>query len=475
MLDHRAPNLIDRLRQHAEQTPEHCAVEHPSIRLSYAQLWRAVAAQSLAFSNTGICTDATLGICCDDDVQHLVATLAGMALGANSCTLPSHQSAVQRAALSKQCGVTHEVGTEQLLGLNPMADGGSDITASVPEAAEANVLFATSGTTGRPKIVILSAKDLVAQAPRHVQAASERFACRASMEHNFAKRHRLYCVAQGASNVFLDGDAQSLAEQCLEQRVSVLHLSAFQAQELLAAPAHEQLSHLRLKLGGAHVAHGLRARLREAVTRNVEFGYGTTETGAIAFTDPADADSGESVGRALPGIEVCIRDDGGALLAPDQTGEITIRCAGMFRGYLGDELQTSAALDDGWFCTGDVGRLDSGGRIHLSGRSDDMFVFNTMNIHPQDIESELLAYPGIRDAIVVPKPSPVHGAIPVALIVCDPATNVDARALQRHMRERVGLRCPRQFIQADSIPRNSSGKMLRGDAQALLGSLSGAA
>jgi acyl-CoA synthetase (AMP-forming)/AMP-acid ligase II len=442
--------LVGRLISHARQSPSHEAVVTPRLRLTYAELAARVAAQARRLRDAGVSRDSVVGITCPDDVQHLVLCLAAASLGATFCTIPSHDSERQRQDLAARCGVTH------LFGAEPAASTAPD----VPEdAGDAVVLFSTSGTTGEPKVVRLHGADLVAQAPRHVQSPGERFVCLATMEHNFARRHRLYCVAQGATNVFVDATPERLVAQCRELAVSVMHLSAFQAQELLAMPGVESLRGMRLKLGGSHVPAALRQQLRREVTPILQAGYGTTETGAIAFTDPDDADDGESVGRPLPGIEVRV---------DAQTGELSIRCAGMFRGYLGRPELTAAALRDGWFHTGDVGHLDAQGRIHLRGRSDDMFVFNSMNIHPQDLESQLRQFPAVADAAVLPRRSPVHGDIPVALIVAAGDSAPDLPALRAFMRERVGVRCPRQFIVVDRIPRNAAGKIIRAEAQRML-------
>jgi long-chain acyl-CoA synthetase len=459
--------LVSRLMRHARQSPSHEAVATPSLRLSYAELATLVTAQAWRLRDAGVSRDSVVGIACPDDVQHLVLCLAAAAVGAASCSVPSHEGDRQRQDLLERCGVTHRLGPE--VAIRPGDPLAAAAARDLPDGAgEAAVLFSTSGTTGEPKLVRLHSADLVAQAHRHVQSPSERFVCLATMEHNFARRHRLYCVAQGATNVFVDVTPDRLVPQCRALAVSVMHLSAFQAQELLAMPGVEALSGVRLKLGGSHVPLSLRQQLRRGVTPILQAGYGTTETGAIAFTDPDDAGAGESVGRPLPGIEVRVTSPTGESLAAGERGELAIRCAGMFHGYHGRAEFTATRLRDGWFQTGDVGYLDEQGRIHLCGRSDDMFVFNSMNIHPQDIESQLRQFPAVADAAVLPKRSPVHGDIPVALIVPAGNSGPDLHALRAFMRDRVGIRCPRQFIVVDRIPRNAAGKIIRAEAQRML-------
>ncbi len=457
-------SLIECVLRHAEQSPERCAVASTDIRLSWAELARRTAAQADRLRDAGISSESVVGLACGDEVQHLILCLATAQLGATSCTLAVHESPQQREQIAKTIGVTDVVDTA--LALDPGDSSAGDLPR--PPATGAKLLFSTSGTTGEPKIVIHSDSNLVTQAPRHVASADERFACLASIEHNFAKRHRLYCVARGATSVFLDPTPSSIVSQCRSLDVTTLHVSAFQAKELLALPDLADLPAIRLKLGGSHVPADLRQRLRERITEDLQCGYGTTETGAIAFTDPGDDGAAESVGRALPGIEIRVMDADGNGVAAGERGEVAIGCDGMFLGYLGQPETTAARLRQGWFHTGDTGHLDEGGRLHLSGRTDDMFVFNSMNIHPQDIEAQICQYPTVVDAAVLPKPSPVHGDIPVALVVFEGGASPDVRDLNRFVRDLAGQRRPRQFTVVDRIPRNAAGKILRGEAQALL-------
>lgn len=447
-------SLITRLLHHAQHTAQQQAVISARLRLDYAGLAAWVSAEAAAMRSKGICHASVVGLSCDDDVAHLVLSLAAIAVGARSCTLSPHDSDEQRDALITRAGVSHvfqHLATDGAAAAKPP-------TTSRPEVSGADLLFATSGTTGTAKLVLLRDSDLVAQAPRHVGSADERFVCIASMAHNFAKRHRLYCVAQGACNVFVDAQ-QELVTQLQALHANVLHVSAYQARELLALPDIGALSDIRLKLGGSHVPKALRDQLRAAITTSLQAGYGTTETGAIAFTEPDDSDAGETVGQPLPGIDVRITDADNNAVPRGETGDIAIRCNGMFREYDGNPALTAAKLVDGWFMTGDIGALDAAGRLQVAGRADDMFVFNSMNIVPQTLEASLCRFAGVADAAVVPRQSPVHGAIPVALLVSDGTLHL--AALKRHMRDQAGLRAPRQYIVVERIPRNAAGKILR--------------
>jgi len=462
-LDTESPNthlLIGRLLHYAKTTPEHDAVVTPTFSLTYHQLALYVVAQATALKKLGIANKTTVGIHCADDAQHLVLTLAASYLGATSCTIPSYENTESQQAIREHCDVTHVLDASTAIDLK-QATNTLKLPSNEAYARESCLLFSTSGSTGTPKLVMHHDCDLVAQAHRHIGSAAERFTCRASMEHNFAKRHRLYCLAVGATNVFLNGVLDSVVEDCLKLAVNVMHVSAYQAQELLNLPNIKQLAHIKLKLGGSHVPEALRTALRHNITSTLQAGYGTTETGAIAFTDPDDLYASESVGQALPGIEIRCVDHERNPVKQGERGEVAIRCKGMFRGYYKQADITAQRLVNDWFYTGDTAYLDTEHRIHLCGRSDDMFTFNSMNIYPQEIESVIRQFPDVINAVVLPKSSSTHGNIPVALVEFNPAMKPHVTALKKFVEKKVGIRSPRQYIVVDEIPTNASGKVSR--------------
>lgn len=452
-------SITGRLAQHARERGKHPAVVTNSFQWTYAELADRVSSKARSLAAHGVTGHSVLGLHAANDVEHLVLCLAAAELGAHSFAAPEHGSGEEQAATLGRFGASHSVDSSRVAPID---------TPASPELPQAPcVLLPTSGTTGTPKVVVLRHSDLVAQALRHIQSDAERFACLAGMQHNFAKRHRLYCVAQGAINIFPAGTPGQIAQECRSLEINTLHVSAFQARALLAEP-DMHLPGLRLKLGGSHVPETLRTRLRDAISPQLQCGYGTTETGAIAFTSIADAPTGSDVGMLLPGVEVHVTDEAGALAPVGQTGRLWVRCEGMFAGYLGQPDLTRKALAQGWFETGDLGRIDDDGRLTVSGRADDMFVFNSMNILPEELETQLCSHPGVADAVVVPQASTVHDSIPVGLIVAHPETDLDLAELRRFMRQKAGIRCPRRFVRIAEVPRTPSGKIRRDAAMALL-------
>jgi fatty-acyl-CoA synthase len=188
--------------------------------------------------------------------------------------------------------------------------------------------------------------------------------------------------------------------------------------------------------------------------------YGLTETSstitvlgpgdhraAFASDDPEVRARLGSVGRALPGIELAVRD-----------GEIWVRGEQVSGEYEGRPLE----LDDGWFATRDTGHLDAEGFLFVHGRADDVIVRGGENLSPGEIEAVLLEHPAVADAAVVGVPSEEWGEQVVAAVVLRGDDAVSEDALQAHVRDRLrSARTPERIAFCDELPYNETGKLLR--------------
>ena len=186
-------SIIERLCYYAKMQPQHDAAVSANFTLSYSELTDLIEAQAIRLIDQGLTKQDTIGIYCSDEIQHLILNLAAIYIGATSCTLPSFDTKEVRQSIAESCGVSFFADSQMAIDLTKQSSIGSSSSSRLAHAENAKLLFSTSGTTGRPKQVVHYDSDLAAQAHRHIQSAKERFACVASIEHNFAKRHRLYC------------------------------------------------------------------------------------------------------------------------------------------------------------------------------------------------------------------------------------------------------------------------------------------
>ncbi|MFF7468838.1 SDR family NAD(P)-dependent oxidoreductase [Streptomyces sp. NPDC008092] len=190
-------------------------------------------------------------------------------------------------------------------------------------------------------------------------------------------------------------------------------------------------------------------------------GYGSTETcGKIAVESPAGPRVRGSSGTPLPGMEVRIAPADGAG-GDGADGEIWVRGPGVMLGYHNRPAETAAALRDGWYRTGDLGRLDEQGFLTVTGRAGDRIVRGGENVDPAEVERALCGLPGVRDAAVVGRAHPLLGEVPVAFVVPDrpdldpvPLLRACAALLSAH-------KVPEEVLLAPAVPRTSGGKPRR--------------
>ncbi len=220
-------------------------------------------------------------------------------------------------------------------------------------------------------------------------------------------------------------------------------------------------------LGGAPLPHDLVGRAAAAAWPVIPT-YGLTEAGSGVTALPTDeaAATPGSAGRPLPGVAVRISEPGA-----DGVGEIEVRTAAVFSGYLGREAETAAAFTaDGWLRTGDLGRLDSAARLFVADRRDDLVVSGGENVYPAEVEAVLASHPAVAEAGVAGRPDPTWGAVPVAGIVLRPgAVDPGDDALRAWCRERLAAwKVPAAFTRLAALPRTTSGKLRRRDLRDLL-------
>jgi acyl-CoA synthetase (AMP-forming)/AMP-acid ligase II len=277
----------------------------------------------------------------------------------------------------------------------------------------------------------------------------------------------------------------------------LVYLASFSAHEWLSRVAEEKVTHamvvptmlariverldgevmtsstLRtLSYGGAKVAERVIRQALEAFP-NTGFvnAYGLTETAstiavlgpddhreAVSSSDPNIQRRLSSVGQVLPMIEIEIRDEHEQVVAAGESGLIYLRGDQVSGEYAGVSL-----LDgDGWFCTRDQGSIDVDGYLYIEGRVDDTIIRGGENIAPAEIESVLLAQPGVAEACVVGLPDDEWGQRIVAVVVCNEGDVIDPKALQDSVRGVLrGSKTPEEIIIRDSLPHTETGKMLR--------------
>jgi acyl-CoA synthetase (AMP-forming)/AMP-acid ligase II len=337
-------------------------------------------------------------------------------------------------------------------------------------------LIFTSGTTGRPKGVMITHGQSVRVYDAWTDViglrAGDRYLIVNPFFHAFGyKAGWMSCILRGATIVpFKVFEVPKVLEMVAKERITVLPGPPTLLQGILDFPERESfdLSSLRLTVtGAAAVPVKLVERLRDEMTfETIITGYGLTEsTGTTAMCrhdDDPDTIANWS-GRAIPDTELRVVDDAGNEMPFGEPGEVVTRGYHVMRGYFEEPEETAAAIDaEGWLHTGDIGVMDDRGYVRITDRKKDMFIVGGFNAYPAEIENLLLGDDRIAQVAVIGVPDERLGEVGLAFVVPRPGQSVDSDAVIAWAREHMAnYKVPRVVEVVDVLPLNASGKVLK--------------
>lgn len=281
----------------------------------------------------------------------------------------------------------------------------------------------------------------------------------------------LFAFRAGAPVVLMDRfDPVELARLVAEHGIRSVVLPPAAMAMLVDEPAVTSLAPLRyVRSITAPLSPYQAGRFMNRFGIAVMNSYGQTELGGeIVGWTAADARDFTAtklgaVGRPHPGVEVRAVGDGGVALGTDEVGEIVVRTETIRRGGL-DPAFAARCTDDGWFRTGDVGRVDADGFVWVEGRVSDMINRGGLKVTPAEVEEVLRCVPPVADAAVVGVPDDRLGEVPWAFVVLTPGAALDPYALASTCREHLApYKVPVEFREVDRLPRNEVGKVLARD------------
>jgi acyl-CoA synthetase (AMP-forming)/AMP-acid ligase II len=457
-------NFAQRLDYYASQNLVAIRTEHSEV--SFDHLAQDVIGTSQYFLEQCINANSVVGITIPNELDHIVVTLALIKLGVNQITLPTHYSISVRQELATRVGVTHLISKniENYIDAQNILYSRDDIPqqeqAKPKRFGESTLYLQTSGTTGISKIIPLLESQLIWQARRsHVEFLNKSFLRLASIEHDSAKRHRLYCLWNGGTNVFRPKDNFDIVSYVQQKEITSIGLSRMQAMSLLKKDEIGNLSSIELHVGGSSVPYKLRAEIESSISKKFYLRYGTSEFGFISIANPGEHDNDECSGQLLDGVELEIVDQSDNTLPKGSKGLIRVKGKGMCHEYYDDIEQSAESFKNGWFYTGDLGYVRNDGQLVVLGRGDNMIIMDTINIYPAEIEKVLEAHSGIRTAIAFPLESVIYGQIPVAAVELNSKEEIESRDLLKYCREKLGIRSPKKVFVLSKFPRNPNGKV----------------
>tara|TARA_B100000378_G_scaffold271697_1_gene262498 strand:+ start:2986 stop:4575 length:1590 start_codon:yes stop_codon:yes gene_type:complete len=342
------------------------------------------------------------------------------------------------------------------------------------------LILYTSGTTGIPKGVVLTERNLsyLCRMARDLWefSADSTNLVSTPLFHIGGIGWGLLALSQGGRTVVArDTVPEALTELMRRHRIThafmvptvIQRLVDFIDAQNVEPPAIEHLFY-----GAAPIGDALLRRAIAAFGCQFHHVYGMTETaGTVVTLDPADHDPDgpnihrlQSCGKPMPWVEIAIVDpDSGKALESGAVGEVRLRSDAITRGYWRkDEESAKAITADGWLCTGDAGELDADGYLYLRDRYKDMIVSGGENIYPKEIENVLQFHPAVLEVAVIGVPHEKWGETPLAIVVLRPGFSATADDIMEFTRRHLArYKAPSRVEFRESLPRNASGKVMK--------------
>ncbi|MFO0861761.1 MAG: AMP-binding protein [Phycisphaerales bacterium] len=340
------------------------------------------------------------------------------------------------------------------------------------------VLLYTSGTSGKPKGVMLTHGNLSA----NIQQIRDwvDFSRADSMLgvlpqfHSFGMTVLTFLPLSGGIRViytarFVPGKIVRLLR---EHRPTVLVAIPSMYNALLHAKdaTADDFRTLRYTVsGGEPLPSTVREKFRERFGVTINEGYGLTETSPVSnWCRPHEFRPG-SVGKPIPLVDQRIVDSNGRSLPPNTDGEVWMKGPNIMKGYYNLPEETARAFSpNGYFRTGDIGRFDDDGHLHITGRLKEMLIVGGENVFPREIEEVLDRHPSVHASGVVGMNDPMRGELPIAFVEIREGQSFDEKELIAWCRQSLaGYKVPTEIRRLDALPRNPTGKIMRRELRSL--------
>ena len=450
------------LREAARERGDSPAVVTSAGVLTFGELWQRARPFAHALASEPARRGGAVAVVASLRLETLLVIYALVELGIPMVLLHPRLTAAERSALVEASGA-HLLLDETWAPATPGVAIDDELPArAIAEEDPLAILF-TSGSSGSPKGVELSRRafraSAIASAANLGWKADDRWLLCMPLGHVGGLSVVLRCLAARVP-VVLSPWTGSLGE--LLRDVDVLGATLLSLVPTMLArileedPAYRFPAHVRAVLLGGDATSPALLAVAEARGVAVLTTYGMTEAcSQIATLTPGERAAGSGVGRPLPGTEVRIVD-----------GHIHARGPTLFTRYLPAGRFPSPFVDDGWFVTGDLGRLDDAGRLHVTGRSSDLIITGGENVDPREVEAALESCAGVRGACVFPLADDRWGQLVAAALVLDCSVHADAAAgivaVSSAVRAKLARhKWPRRLAACETFVLNATGKLDR--------------
>ena len=447
----------------ARQRGEAPALAWKAGALSWTALERRAGGVARSLSRQGVRPGDRLALIVDNVWGFAAGLWGGLKLGATVAPLNPLLSGAERETILEHlapAAVLDDVSADE-----------AEYESVAPRAA--SLILYTSGSTGRPKGAVLShpalraaneswAGSVMRLTPADVVLAA------LPLAHSFGLNGALLApLLAGATVALVERFTPEETLRAIERhRVTVFPAVATMFQKMLELPALSPARCATVRCavsGAAPCSWELSQAWRERTGVRILRGYGMTELfRPISYLADDPRDVPESIGCAVPGVELRAVDEAGELCASGEVGELWIRTPAAMDGYLRSEEETSAVLRDGWFRTGDLARISPEGYVSIVGRKKELILRGGYSVVPGEVEAALLAHAAVAEAAVVGLPDPALGEEVAAFVTLRPGARAGAEELVAFCRGRLAaFKYPRHVSVVSELPKGATGKVLK--------------
>jgi len=475
-------NIVTSIKNETSGCLEKAAVIDGNRKFSYSKLFDAVNSAAAELRSLGIRPAHRVAFLCGDSIDYIVVSLAVLSLQAVIVPISASLSLDEIEPVLERIDINFLI-FDKAVYFRDKSDrifsnsffekdfflyhreAKEELPKDYYELNPAFIRF-SSGTTGASKGVLLSHEAIVDRTDAADKAlkitSGDVVIWVLSMSFHFVVTILLF-LRRGATIVLCGGlFPESLIEGLASQKGTFIYASPFHYHILTKSNmfAPELFKNIRLAISTA-------IKLPDYVARNFyeKFGlelieaYGIIEVGLPFINSSQDPAKRGSVGKILPDYEVKI-------VNPDKNGvgEVYIKGKGMFDAYFSPWLRKCDLISDGWFKTGDLGRLDSEGFLYIAGREKNVINFTGMKIFPYEVESVLNQHPDIKESLVYGTLHPQYGELPCAKIVLrdDIKTDFDINEIRKFCYNNLSLyKVPKEFNIVSRLDKTASGKLKR--------------
>ncbi len=473
-----------------DRYPDKEAVVAPSIRLTYRQMAADVFRHQRGLESLGLKAGDRLAVMLGNGWPYLALYWASMASGLIFVPLNTKLARPEVADILDHAEPAAMIVEDHLAAQAPESVGGrvttlsqwhhhidgagTDPVAPHPSNPEdvAMILY-TSGTTGRPKGVMLTQKNIATQFYQSTSALvgiSEKDRV-VSLYPVFHSAQHVFLQAPltvGATAVIDEFSPKRVHQLVQDERITVFFGVPAMYHILLQDPNFraENFPDIRILTYGASIMpietiQTIKRRFPLAAIKNL---YGQTENSpAVSGLDDAFALSKPgSVGQPLPGMTIAIFDEEDCEVAPGVVGEVVTQGINLMKGYYQNPHATAEAVRNGWYHSGDLGYLDEDRFLYVIDRKKDMIIRGGQNIYPAEVENAIYKHPDVMECAVIGVSHPIYGEEVAAIVVRKSGSTVSGEDLRLHIKDQIAAyKVPVHYHFVDELPHNASGKILK--------------